>query len=611
DAALKAVLTTSAQSHLLPEASKLQLEQVTAPGVDFIAAEHLNPRQIAYIMYTSGSTGRPKGVVITHANLLNYMLAAQEKLQLGPGDSFLALTTISFDISATELLLPLMFGATVVVGAEHLAMDGMALLERLQSEPPSHLQATPSTWKLLLAAGWTGSPELTMLAIGEKMERRLAEALLARGQKLWNFYGPTETTIASTGACLEAAPDLPVPIGKPLRNTQIYLLDSALQPVPPGATGDLYIGGQGVADGYWHRPDLTAERFLANPFRPGERMYRTGDLARQDLHGVLFYLGRDDDQVKIHGIRVELGEVEQALQRTEAVRDVVVTAWQDNHGDFQLVAHVIAAAAEANVTMVREQARAFLPEALVPPFILFTKSFPLSANGKVRRSALPAPRADAEPATQRLLAPQTPTEKLLAEAWAEVLDLEVGQISRDANFLEIGGHSLAMTPLMLAIRRRFHVDFRLAELFAALTVQSFARLIDERRRSRNGQVKPRETVQQRRTEAYGQQRMAYLRQEGEYAEAELPGLILLDLNMPRKDGREALQEIRSDPKLRRIPVVILTTSKNEADIYLSYDIGANSYITKPVSFQDLVNIMRVVGRYWFETVEIAGIDNEY
>ena len=299
------------------------------------------PENLAYVIYTSGSTGQPKGVQVSHGSVVNCLVSIGEHVGLTSEDRLLAVTTISFDIAALEMYLPLLLGGTVVVASHAEATDSAELIRRVRESSATIMQATPSTWRMLIEAGWEGSPEFKILCGGESLSRELAEALLTRGE-VWNLYGPTETTIWSTIHKVESA-EGPVPIGRPIANTQIYILDSHLQPVPIGVHGELYIGGDGLARGYLNRPELTEERFVSNPFsnKPGSRLYRTGDRARYRAGGNIEFLGRTDNQVKIRGHRIELGEIEAALNQHPAVREsVIVVRDRDSTGN-SLVAYVV------------------------------------------------------------------------------------------------------------------------------------------------------------------------------------------------------------------------------------------------------------------------------
>jgi myxalamid-type nonribosomal peptide synthetase MxaA len=470
----------------------------------------------AYIIYTSGSTGMPKGVEIRHDALINCLLATKEYVEFTSDSRMLALTTISFDISTVEIFMPLISGGCVDLGEDGLVNDGIQLMEKIGNRKPSHVQATPSTWKAVLSAGWAGEDEICLLTAGEAVSRDLAEQLLQRCRVLWNLYGPTETTVYSSAHRIESDIGKPMRIGRPLPNTQLYILDKHYQPVPIGAIGDLYIAGEGLAVGYWQRPELTAERFIPNPFRPGEHMYLTGDLARYLPDGTIICLGRLDDQVKIHGVRVELAEVESALRNIDGVNDAVVVSWQDARGDAQLVGHVIVENKELTTHQLRVQLRERLPEVMIPPYFLFADSFPKTANGKIQRATLPSPDIAHQLPTDKVIeAPSTTTEQLLAKAWANILGIDSKIIGRDSDFMDLGGHSLLMTLLMIEVRKSFQIHFSLREFFGASTLRKFAALIDERRQSDSDQPDIGRSPASARTSEWARQRMAFLQREAE------------------------------------------------------------------------------------------------
>ncbi|WP_341858096.1 non-ribosomal peptide synthetase [Sinorhizobium medicae] len=409
----------------------------------------LTARNLAYVIYTSGSTGTPKGVMVEHASVLNVLRALLDVSGLTERDSFLAITTISFDIAGLELYLPLAVGANVVVA--HGA-SAIGLQRYLSHQKITVMQATPAAWRMLFDAGWEGAPDLSALCGGEALPSELASNLGRRVKSLRNLYGPTETTIWATTFLTDTrieAPHRYVPIGRPIANTRIYLLDGHGQPVPFGAVGELYIGGAGVARGYLNRPDLTAERFLADPFsgKAGARMYRSGDLARYLPDGNLEFLGRNDDQVKIRGFRIEPGEIAARLLEHELVGDAAVVAHADAAGDKRLVAYVVAkttdGSAEADGAGLAASLRAhlggLLPDYMVPSAFVRLDALPLTVNGKLDRKALPVPDDDAY-ARRAYEAPQGEIETLLAGIWAELLGVE--RVGRHDNFFELGGHSL-------------------------------------------------------------------------------------------------------------------------------------------------------------------------
>ncbi|HEU4327751.1 MAG TPA: amino acid adenylation domain-containing protein, partial [Roseiflexaceae bacterium] len=463
--------------------------------------------QLAYVIYTSGSTGRPKGVMVPHRALSNFLLAMQTCPGLGPDDTLLAVTTLSFDIAALELFLPLSVGAHVVLADRAAATDGHLLAGLLRRWRASVMQATPATWSMLLEAGWTDGTGLTVLCGGEALPPTLAGRLLDAGVRLWNMYGPTETTIWSLVDPVEAR-DAAITIGRPIANTSVYVLDQQLNPVPVGVPGQLYIGGDGVARGYWNRPELTAERFVPNPFgaegwglRAGEenqkpgadnsklktqnsKLYKTGDLVRYREDGRLEFLGRTDFQVKLRGFRIELAEIEAALLDHPQVRAAVVALREDRPGDQRLVGYLIPAEPDREAGGLRlevgelstQQAalkahlRERLPEYMIPGTFMLLERFPLTPNGKIDRRALPTPEQPADGG--RLELPRTPLEAMLAGIWADVLHLP--QVGIRDSFFDLGGHSLLATQLTARARATLGVDLTLRTLFQHPTVAELA-----------------------------------------------------------------------------------------------------------------------------------------
>ena len=483
----------------------------------------------AYIIYTSGSTGKPKGVQITHEAVTNFLNSMQLKPGLTDKDILLAITTISFDIAVLELYLPLMLGAKVVLVSREVAVDGSRLLKLLSESKATVMQATPATWHLLLAAGWNGQSQLKILCGGEALSQELASQLLARASSVWNMYGPTEATVwATTYEVQQSLVDTQKPaisIGKPIGNTQTYILDQYLQPVPIGINGELYIGGVCLARGYLNRPDLTTEKFIANPFLKSDeleenssiqnsklrtqnsklsRLYKTGDLARYLPNGDIEYISRIDNQVKIRGFRIELLEIEVLLAKHPEIQEIAVILREDVPGDKRLVAYIVPNQDQTpTVNNLRDFLSQKLPKFMIPSAFVALDALPLTPNGKVDRRALlgysvpsdfvslgTTPLTDngkvnnhALPNTSRIsldtgfVAPRNPTEEILGVLWAEVLGLK--QIGIHDNFFALGGHSLLATRLFTEIERTLGTRLSLATLFQKQTIAELATIIHQ------------------------------------------------------------------------------------------------------------------------------------
>lgn len=433
------------------------------------------PDDPAYVIYTSGSTGRPKGVVLPHRTVTNFLRAMRELLQPAEEDRFLALTTLGFDIAVLELWLPLICGARTVIVPRDASRDGARLCEWIARFEPTVMQATPATWQLLLAAGWAGSRQLRVLCGGEALPVPLARALIARSRETWNLYGPTETTVWSTAARVSADDD-PVPIGKPIANTHVHVLDAHGQRVPPGVPGELYIGGEGVALGYLGRPALTRERFVPDRFsgKANARIYRTGDRVRFDGEGRLEYLGRLDFQVKLRGHRIEPGEIEAALVAHSDVERAVVAlrnfGVREDDGDQRLVAWFVPVPGKSRlVEALREHLARRLPAYMLPQHFVELESLPLTASGKVDRASLPSPVAAAESA---YLPPATSVEQRVAALWENHLGIE--QVGRNDNFFELGGHSLLAAKLVMELRDALDCELAIGAIFDRPVLRDFA-----------------------------------------------------------------------------------------------------------------------------------------
>jgi amino acid adenylation domain-containing protein len=433
-------------------------------------------QDLAYVLYTSGSTGQPKGVEIAHRSLVNFLWSMKREPGCSSQDIFLSVTTLAFDIVGLELYLPLLVGGRVEIVSRAASMEGHKLRELFDAIQPTLMQATPATWRLLLNAGWVGSPSLTALCGGEALAADLATKLLERSKALWNMYGPTETTIWSTIAKVEPG-NGEITIGRPIANTEIYILDRHLRPVPAGVSGELYIGGTGLARGYRRRPELTDERFIPQPFSsaPAAKLYRTGDVARYRPDGAIVHLGRVDHQVKIRGFRVELGEIEAVLSRHPAARQVVVTAREDHQGLKQLAAYLVCKEGLApSPTELRAFARTALPDYMTPSFFVFLEAMPMTANNKVDVQALPAP-APYLSDDLVYVEPRDQVEVQLAALWQQVL--EVPKIGIHDNFFDLGGHSLKAAQLFYLLEQVYGRHLPLATLFQAPTIAALASVL--------------------------------------------------------------------------------------------------------------------------------------
>ena len=454
--------------HLRRDAEALAAAASASPRTVVSAAD------LAYVMYTSGSTGTPKGVEVSHRSVVNLLTAMARTPGLASQDVLVAVTTISFDIAGLELFLPLTVGARVVIASREDLQDGFALRTLLERSQATAMQATPATWRLLLEAGFRAPPGFRMLCGGEALPRELADELLRGEGELWNLYGPTETTIWS--ACGRMSADHgPVTVGRPIANTQLYVLDRNGQLLPEGVPGELYIGGAGVARGYHGQEELTRLKFPPNPFAPGS-MYRTGDLARWLPGGELKLLGRTDTQIKLRGFRIELGEVETALAGVDGVAAAAVMRREDAPGAPRLVAYYSESpGASVSEAALREALATQLPDYMIPSAWMRLAQLPLSPHGKLDRAALPRPELAAASA-EEFTAPATPTEICLARIWAEVLHLP--QVGANMDLLKLGADSIQLFQI---IARSSREGFRLTarQLLQHRTLRAVAALIDE------------------------------------------------------------------------------------------------------------------------------------
>ena len=462
-------------------AAEIVLEEALAKLENYSAEEQLinvSGDDLAYILYTSGSTGSPKGAMIRHYSLVNLLLSTQKAQQIRPGDKTMAITTISFDMACTEIFLPLINGAQLIIADSETAKDGWLILDLLRKEQISYMVATPYTWRMVLAAGWDKPMPLKMGIGGEALTKELAAKLIPLGSALWNQYGPTETTIYSLQKLITDAED--ITIGQPIDNTQVFILDDDGNNITDGSAGEIYIAGDGVAAGYINRPQLSEERFVNNPFseNPEDRMYRTGDLGNFNANGEIQFLGRIDQQVKIRGYRIEPEEIEHALLKLEYIKEAVVIAREDTPGNKRLAAYVVLANIQEingdklQVAEIQNIIGSNLPEYMIPDDIIYLASIPVTLNGKTDRKMLPKPVLNLFEKKSNYIAPRTTIEKQLTLIWQELMGIE--QVSVRDNFFSLGGRSLVAVQIMSQIEKITGNHLPISTLLKYSTIEKLA-----------------------------------------------------------------------------------------------------------------------------------------
>ncbi|WDE02123.1 non-ribosomal peptide synthase/polyketide synthase [Thalassomonas actiniarum] len=514
----------------------IKLDHIQALCSEFSGENLLNSpgeSQLAYVIYTSGSTGNPKGVLVAHANLVNFLFAMKEKPGLSADDSLLAITSTSFDIHCLELFLPLVCGARLVVASKDATSDADQLMALIKKHNINIIQGTPATWRMLVDSNWQPDSHIKILCGGEALSLSLAKQLLSNANiELWNMYGPTETTVWSSVHKVEGN-ETSILVGKPIDNTKFYVVSKEGGLAPLGATGELLITGAGVTLGYLNRPDLTNRQFIANTFEVGERSseyaYRTGDLVRWLPDGNLVCLGRIDDQIKIRGFRVELGEIENQLALYQQVDSCQVVAREGATGQKQLVAYVKAQSSELSADeqlalseTLKQGLKSALPDYMVPSAFVFMAQWPLTANGKIDKKALPSP--DASVLQGEYIAPQTATETALSRIWGQLLKLEAEEISTNADFFTLGGHSLLTVRLVAEIRKQLQVEIPVKVVFDTATIKGLAEIIEQGSQGvlrREVQAVPRENDLM--PLSFAQQRLWFIDQlQGGSAEYNMP-----------------------------------------------------------------------------------------
>jgi amino acid adenylation domain-containing protein len=442
-----------------------------------------NSNNNAYILYTSGSTGKPKGVQIRQHSVVNLLLSMRKSLRVTARDILLAVTTISFDIAELEIFLPLISGAKLVIATEEEAMNVDLLKNKIEETEATIFQATPVTFRMLLLSGWDGKKDLKVMCGGEAFSKELAQGLLLRCEEVWNGYGPTEATIYSVIRKIlkeDCEGEGYVPIGRPVDNTKLYVLNQRLMPVPIGVAGELFIGGDGVSKGYLNLNEMTNERFIPDPFSndPDARIYKTGDLVHYFPDGTLMYLNRVDLQVKIRGYRIELGEIESAISKFTGIKENAVVVYTDEQSEKVLVAYcVIDNGTALNETELRQFLKEKLPDYMVPSAFVLMEKLPLTANKKVDRKALPEPTNLSSSFSKDYVEPTTDTEKKLTAIWSSILKIE--KIGILDNFFEIGGHSMIAVNMIIRIEKEFGIRLPLATLFEQSDIQKLAKVIED------------------------------------------------------------------------------------------------------------------------------------
>jgi len=454
----------------------------------------LFPSSISYIIYTSGSTGKPKGSLITHQSFSNILHYFQEKLAITAGDTLLATAPVTFDMSVFEIFMPLFTGGKLIIESQKKVIDIKSIKKHIIEHNVTLMQGTPAIWKALWSDGWPGKTDMTILCGGEPLPKNLAEFLTSRCKSLWDIYGPSEATLISSTTQIQPNADnkIIISIGTPIANVECFVLDEELNPTLFGSIGELYISGINLARGYLQRADLTAEKFIPNPFskKSGERMYRTGDLVRYFSDGSLEYLGRMDDQVKIRGFRIELGEIENVLLEMKHIQQAIVLARQDGAEDKYLVAYCVSKKEREenknhDLDKIKTYLKTKLPYYMIPNIFVFLDKMPLSVNGKIDRAALPKPNLTAKAA---YITPRNELETQLTHIWSDVLGIQ--PIGIEDNFFDLGGHSLLAVKIISRIRMVCGLELPIELLFTHPTIVQISQELDSLKKSDMNRILP-------------------------------------------------------------------------------------------------------------------------
>lgn len=436
----------------------------------------INLKDTAYIIYTSGTTGDPKGVEISHLSLLNFLISIKDKPGIDHEDLIYSVTTYSFDISILEFFVPLISGASVFVSNKETLFEPRKIIAEIDRIQPTIIQATPSFFQMLYNAGWKGGKSIRILCGGDLLSKALAEKLITSVKEVWNMYGPTETTIWSTLKKIKSAHDASI-IGKPIYNTKIYILDSCLMPLPIDALGEIYIGGYGLAKGYYWNDDLTQQKFINSPFNINEKIYSTGDVGKWNNKGEIVFLGRNDNQLKIRGFRIELEEIESRLNKILETDCSTVIGKKDDNLETFLVSFLPSSAKHYKTEWIKIKLKEFLPDYMIPENFIFLDYFPLTPNGKVDRKSLEKINIQRKERLSKRN-PSNEIEKKLLKLFIEVLN--IGFVGIDENFFSLGGHSLLAVKLMVLIEDKFFVNIEMRDIFINPTIESLSKIIEEK-----------------------------------------------------------------------------------------------------------------------------------
>ena len=579
------------------------------------------------MIYTSGSTGTPKGVVITSESLINFLLSMQNKFSLTHNDRLLAVTTICFDISNLEIFLPLISGAGLIIAQKETVLDPKGLTNMIAQNRITLMQATPTLWHALVTTYPNELRGLRVLVGGEALNLSLSKTLNDLGCQVTNLYGPTETTIWSSVATIDPLNDGAPSIGKPIWNTQMYVLDAGLKPVPVGVQGDLYIAGTGLARGYLGHPDLTSQQFVANPYgKPGSRMYRTGDLVRFSPDGSLDYISRADHQVKMRGFRIEPGEIEVVLAKHSDIDQVTVIVREDKPGDKRLVAYIVPALnANPDSAELRVYVGSNLPNYMVPSAFVVISALPLTPNGKINRKALLPPDLSTI-VTKRI--PRTPQEEILSDLFAQVLG--ISHIGIDDSFFDLGGHSLLASTLMIRIRDALGVELGISKIFESPTVAGLAKQLIDGESARLPVIK---TLRPKQIPlSFSQRRLWFLyRMDGPSPTYNIPIVVRMSGELDQNALKGAINDVVKrhetlrtifpenmgishqsvlDPVDSQVELIVSSTNENELekeltdatrysfDISVEQSIRVNLFILGPSKYVLLILLHHIVGDGW-------------